>query len=113
MASINIAFVDGANFSPRRPIEENSPEETADSSDKKRNAEVSDQPMVSADSSSEIRSPTAEHGGSETSISRGVRPMNTIRHGFMIIFRHENALLVACAACRRLFSSLIWAFGGH
>ena len=71
VASINIAFVDGANFSPREDLsEENSPEETADSSDKKRNAEVSDQPMVSADSSSEIRvSMTAEHGGSETSIS--------------------------------------------
>ncbi len=70
-ASINIAFVDGANFSPREDLsEENSPEETADSSDKKRNTEVSDQPMVSADSSSEIRvSMTAEHGGSETSIS--------------------------------------------
>ena len=71
VASINIAFVDGANFSPREDLpEKNSPEETADSSDKKRNAEVSDQPMVSADSSSEIRvSMTAEHGGSETSIS--------------------------------------------
>ena len=71
VASINIAFVDGANFSPREDLpEENSPEESTDSSDKKRNAEVSDQPMASADSSSEIRvSMTAEHGGSETSIS--------------------------------------------